>query len=203
MEFKDWLKDILDSKNIKPSELSHRSGVSDAEISRLLSGKRKPSAKTIKKIIPFLHTNEEESFRAAGLLAPEKEAPKIIEIPIRGECPAGRFNFAFEDILDTVVLNYDYIKDRNCFALRVKGDCLRDLGIFNKDIVIISPHAHIDNGDIVIARVGDECTMKKFYKTENQIILQPCNHDYEPIIINPKEKHVEIIGKVIRALKSF
>lgn len=65
----------------------------------------------------------------------------------------------------------------------------------------------VKNGDFVVARVDDECTMKKFYKTKSkdgkhdQIILQPCNHDYEPIILNPKSTKVEIVGKVIRALK--
>lgn len=168
-----------------------------------MSGKRTPSLKTIKKIAPVLHVSEEDTLQAAGFLPHPSHLPKMIEIPIRGTCPADRFNFSFEEVLDTVVLNYDFVKDKNCFALRVKGDCLKDVGIFDKDIVIVAPHAQVTNGDIVIARIGDECTMKKYYKTDDQIVLQPCNHHYEPIIIKPKEHRVEIIGKVIRALKTF
>jgi repressor LexA len=203
MVFSEWLSEKIMARHLRPSQLALYSKISGAEISRLLSGQRKPSMRTITKIAPVLHVNEEEIMRVAGYLPQDKPQPKVIEIPVHGECPASRFNFAFEEILDTVVLNYDFVKDRNCFALRVKGDCLKDVGIFNKDIVIVSPHAHIENGDIVIARVGDECTMKKFYKTGEQIVLQPCNHHYEPIIIKPKEKNIEIIGKVIRALKVF
>lgn len=203
MNFSDWLKNQLIRHNMKASELANRSGVSNAEISRILSEKRNPSAKTIKKICPVLRVSEEETLRKAGILPSKNDIPKTVEIPVRGLCPADRFNFAFEELLDTVVLNYNYVKEKDVFALRVCGDCLKDVGIFDKDIVIVSPHADIKNGDIVIARVGDECTMKKFYKADGQIILQPCNHHYEPIIINPKERNVEILGKVIRALKAF
>jgi SOS regulatory protein LexA len=203
MEFKNWLKHILETRNMKMSELAYRSGVSDAEISRLMSGQRQPSAKTIKKLVPFLHVTEEEGLRAGGFLPPEKEKPQTVTIPLVGECPADNFNFAYENATDTVTVNYDFLKDKNCFAVRVKGDCLKDIGIFSNDIVIISPHAEISNGDIVVARIEDECTMKRFFRTNDQIILQPCNNEYTPIIIDPKNKNIEIVGKVIRALKTF
>ncbi len=203
MDFSKWLMNKLMERHFRPSQLAFYSKISGAEISRLLSQKRYPSLKSLKKIAPVLHVTEEEILRAAGYLPALKETPKIVEIPVRGICPADRFNFSFEEVIDTVILNYDFVKDKNVFALRVKGDCLEEAGIFDKDIVIISPHASIANGDIVVARIGDECTMKKFYKTGDQIVLQPCNHRYEPIIIKPKEKHIEIIGKVIRALKMF
>lgn len=203
MKFTDWLKSKLEQRDIKASELAYRSGISNAEISRILTGVRTPSAKTVKKISPILRVTEEEALIAAGILSPNKKQPSTIEIPIRGICPAGKLNFAFEEIVDSVVLNFDQVHDKSAFALRVSGDCLSGVGVNDGDLVIISPNAEIHNGDLVVARVGDECTMKKFYKAEEQIILQPCNHDYNPIILNPRKKEVEIIGKVIKALKNF
>lgn len=203
-----FLREIRESKGSKGfwsvRAVAKRADISNSYLSQLETGKvEQPLPDILKKLAEALRHPYEDLLRAAGYLPPEKEKPKTIEIPIRGTCPADKFNFAFEEIYDTVVLNYDFVKDKNCFALRVKGDCLKDAGIFDKDIVIVSPHAQVNNGDIIIARVGEECTMKKFYKTDDQIILQPCNANYAPIILKPKEKDIEIIGKVIHALKSF
>lgn len=203
-----YLREIRESKGGKGyfsvRAVAGRANISNSYLSQLeTGGVEQPSSDVLRKLAEALRHPYEDLLRAAGVLSPEKEHPKTIEIPIRGSCPADKFNFAFEEIHDTVVLNYDFVKDKNSFALRVKGSCLRDAGIFDKDIVIISPGAHINNGDIVVARVGEECTMKKFYKTDDQIILQPCNSDYTPIILKPKERGIEIIGKVIHAIKSF
>ncbi len=207
-EIGSYIRQIRESKGGKNfwsiRSVAQRANISNSYLSQLETGQvSQPLPDILKKLAEALRHPYEDLLRAAGYLPPEKEIPKTIEIPIRGECPADKFNFAFEEIYDTVVLNYDFVKDKNCFALRVKGSCLKDIGIFDNDIVIVSPYADIKNGDIVIARVGEECTMKKFYKTDNQIILQPCNADYMPIILKPKEKAIEIIGKVIKALKTF
>lgn len=184
--------------------VAKRAGISNSYLSQLETGQvEQPLPDILRKLAEALRHPYEDLLRAAGYLSPEREKPKTIEIPLRGECPADKFNFAFEEILDTIIINADFVKDKAAFALRVKGSCLKDAGIFDKDIVIVSPGAHINNGDIVVARVGEECTMKKFYKTKDQIILHPCNDDYEPIILNPKDKKIEIIGKVIKALKTF
>jgi len=186
------------------SAVAQRASISHSYLSQLETGQvEQPLPRILKKLADALRIPYTEILYAAGYLSPQKEKPKTIEIPIRGECPADKFNFAFEEIIDTIEINLDFIKDKSAFALKVKGDCLKDVGIFDKDIVIVSPNTQVNNGDIVIARIGEECTMKKFYKTGEQIILQPCNHDYEPIILNPKDKKIEIIGKVIRALKIF
>ncbi len=204
MTFSQWLRQKLDQRGVKPSELAFRSGISDTEISRLLSGKRNPSAKTLKKISPIIHCAEEDAMRAAGYLPPLLEKPKTIEIQIRGECPADKFNFAFEEYYeDSIILNFDLVKDKSAFGLKVKGDCLRDIGIFNGDIAIVSPGAVWKKGDIVVVRMGDECTMKKFYEDKGVVVLRPCNHDVDLIILDPKDKNIEIIGKVIKSIKNF
>ncbi|MEI8350055.1 MAG: S24 family peptidase [Candidatus Omnitrophota bacterium] len=201
------LKFYRDQAGLTQEELSEKSKVKLATIRAIEQGINEPNPETRKKLCKTLNISEAELYGA--LPVKETTISKTVEIPVRGECPADRFNFAFEDILDTIILNYDFVKNKDCFALRVKGDCLKEAGIFNGDLVIVSPNNHINNGDIIVARIGDECTMKKFYRTKTEdgksekIILEPCNHDYAPIVIDPKNTTIEIIGKVIKALKSF
>ncbi len=208
MSVGDFIKQIRDKHDGKGHwsrlAVAERAGISDSYLYQLEENlNTKPSPAILRKLAPALKITYEELMEAAGYIPPEKQK-KIIEIPIRGECPADKFNFAFEEIINTIEINYNQVKDKSAFGLRVKGDCLRDIGIYNGDIVIVSPNAEFKNGDIVIARVGEECTMKKYYKaSDNVVFLQPCNHDYEPIILDKSKGEVEIIGKVIKALKSF
>lgn len=207
VDFKTFLYNKLQERGMKPSQLAHRSGISNAEVSRLLSGKRAPSLKTIQKIGPALKIAEEDLLAAASGHAPSpaysSDAPQTVALPIVGECPANTFNLAFENITDTLQINRDLVRDRKAFCLKVRGDCLRDIGIYSGDLVIVSPQATVQDGNIVIARAGNECTMKKFHRADPYIILMPCNHDHKPIILNTKNQEVEIIGKVIVAIKTL
>ena len=196
------IKKLRIEKGLSQEELGKQIDASKQAISGWEIGNRDPNKSQRQKLCEFFSITEGELF---GQIISSN--PKTIDIPLIGEVPAGKFNFAFEEVVDHITVNYDFVNRKNCFALKVKGNCLKDAGIMNGDIVIVAPDVHINNGDFVVARVEDECTMKKFYKTKSkdgkhdQIILQPCNHDYEPIILNPKSTKVEIVGKVIRALK--
>jgi len=205
MEFKNWLTNRISERGLKPSEVAYHSGLSQAEISRLINGKRLPTLKTIKKLSKILHSSKEEMMQVLGYLPPDKEQPKTVDIPLLGEIPASTLNFVYDDIHteDYVTLNAEVVKDKNCIAAKVSGECLSGKGVNDGDIVIISPKAKTKNGDIVIVRVDGEVTMKLWYQTDHTIVLQPCNNHFEPIILNPKQHNIEIIGKVVLSLKRF
>lgn len=202
MQFAQFVLTKLGERNMKPSQLAHYSGVSAAEISRLLAGRRVPSLKTIKKLAEALRVTEEDLMKAAGYIK-SFASPKTITMPIVGNCPAGKFDFAFEHVVDTLEINFDIVKDRKAFCVKVQGDCLRDIGIFDGDFVIVSPQAPINTGDIVVSRIGDECTMKKFHHADPYAILMPCNHHHSPIVLDPKKRDIQIVGKVIRAIRNL
>lgn len=202
MRFAQFILSKLSDRNLKPSQLALYSGISKSEVSLLLSGKRKPTIRSIKKISQALKIPEEELYIAAGFI-PSFPHPKTITLPIAGECPADKFNFAFENVVDILEINWDLVRDKKAFAVKVKGDCLKDIGIYNGDYVIVSPQATIHSGDIVVARLGDECTMKKFHKADPYAILMPCNHSHTPIVLDPKKQEIQIVGKVIRAIRNF
>ncbi len=205
MNFAKWLEKKIEERGLKPSQISHYADISHAEISRLLHGKRKPSLKTLKILSNFLRVSEKEILQSAGYLPPEKEPLKTIDIPVLGLVSANSFNLAFQDAVpsDYLTMNYAMIKKDNSYALKIDGECLIEAGIFNGDYIIVYPTTDVTNGDLIVARIRDEATVKKFFRKDDQIILQPCNNKIDPIVISSKEKDFEILGKVISSVRIF
>lgn len=142
--------------------------------------------------------NKEELFSSEPINISEKENNKI---PIIGRVAAGSPILAEENIEGSVLVDQTFLKKSdNCFALKVKGDSMIDAGIFEGDLVIISPQASANNGDIIVARISDEVTVK-IYEFKNRVIkLIPQNKDYHPIVVENKEEF-SIVGKVIGVLR--
>lgn len=117
-------------------------------------------------------------------------------IPIIGRVAAGSPITAEENVEGTILIDPMFSnKDQNSFALKVKGDSMIDAGIFEGDLVIISPKALVNNGDIIVARVDDEVTVKIYENKNNLIKLIPQNKLYHPIVVENKNEF-SIIGKV-------
>ncbi len=126
----------------------------------------------------------------------EKKIDKeLLNIPIVGRVTAGEPILADENVEDYFPIPIEYIKTsgKEIFMLRVQGDSMVNAGIFNNDYVIAQKQNYANDGDIVIALIEDEATVKTFYKGENEIRLQPENPAMDPIIV----PDVYILGKVI------
>jgi len=127
----------------------------------------------------------------------ENNKNNAIEIPIVGEISAGRPILAQENIEGTIVIDKSIVKKSNgIFVLRVKGDSMINAGILDGDYVIASQQQDAEQGDIIVALIEDEATVKRFYKEKNRIRLQPENDKMEPIIVKPNENQIRIIGKI-------
>jgi len=186
--------------------VADRAGISNGYLSQIENGQiNNPLPDILKSLSKALRLQYKDLMQAADYLSPEKEKPKTIDIPILGAVSANHFNLAYQEAIpsDYITMNYALIKKDNCFALKIDGDCLIEAGIFHGDHVIILPTVDVKNGDLVVARIHDEATIKKFYKNDKQIILQPCNKKVEPILISSKEKNFEILGKVISSIRMF
>ncbi len=117
-------------------------------------------------------------------------------IPIVGRVAAGSPILAIENIEGSVVIDSTFMKkSQDCFALKVKGDSMVNAGIFENDLVIVTPRSEASNGDIVVAMLEDEVTVKRFEKKNNQVRLLPQNDNYQPIEVD-KSKEFKIVGKV-------
>lgn len=132
---------------------------------------------------------------ARGYSLPASESVKVpsMMVPILGRVQAGALSTAVED-RDGEIPVWSKSPD-GLFCLRVRGDSMKDAGILNGDIVVVRSQPTADSGDIVVALVGDDATVKTLRIRRNRIELHPANPDFEPIIPPPDE--CSILGKVV------
>ena len=129
----------------------------------------------------------------------KKLLQSVTEVPIVGRVAAGTPLLATQNIDGTLPLPNDMAKGDTCFALRVKGSSMIDAGIFEGDVVVVRSQEHADAGDIVVALLDDEATVKRFFIDGDNIRLQPENPALPPIIVN----NVQILGKVIALFRQM
>lgn len=118
---------------------------------------------------------------------------EIINVPVVGKVTAGQPILAVENVEDTFPLPIEFVDNNDInFILKVKGESMIEAGILDGDYVVVRQQKSAANGDIVVALIDDEATVKRFYKEKDHIRLQPENSLMEPIIV----KDVTIVGKV-------
>ena len=119
----------------------------------------------------------------------------IVEIPIFGRVAAGEPLLASQNIEGTLPIPARMVNNHECFALRIIGSSMVGAGILEGDFVIVRRQANADPGDIIVALVEDEATVKRFYIDGERVRLQPENPAIEPTVFNVND--VMILGKVI------
>ena len=120
----------------------------------------------------------------------------LVPIPILGRVVAGHSLFAKENVIGKVMVEDRVVLRGRCFALEVEGDSMVEAGIDEGDIVIVRQQPLAENGDIVVALLGKEATVKRLYICEERIELRPENPKYQPIPIGPDDD-LRILGKVV------
>ncbi|WP_346848147.1 transcriptional repressor LexA [Clostridium sp. UBA3061] len=131
--------------------------------------------------------------RAIELLQEPHNKKEMINIPIIGKVTAGIPILAQESIEDYLTIPLDFVNSTNeLFILKVQGDSMIEAGIHDKDLAIIEKTSIASNGDIVVALIENEATIKTFFKEDEHIRLQPENSTMEPIIVDD----CKILGKL-------
>lgn len=125
------------------------------------------------------------------------------EVPIIGRVAAGQPILAVENIDGYLTVDQRIKKNfANCFALKVKGDSMINAGIYEDDVVIVAPNKNALNGEIVIALIGDEATVKRFEAIGDKTFLIPENNKYQPIDVTYREDF-SIVGKVVGVIRWY
>ena len=124
---------------------------------------------------------------------------KIVPMPLIGQVRAGAPILAEECIEDVYPFAADFVGNDDCFMLTVKGDSMKNAGISEGDLLVVRQQDTAENGEIVVALLDDEATVKRYYREENAIRLQPENEDYDPIYT----KSCHILGKVIGLWRKY
>lgn len=120
-------------------------------------------------------------------------------VPVLGRVAAGQPILAEENRDFCIPLPSSFFGEGDFFMLRVRGDSMINAGIHEGDLVVVRQQPNADNGDIVVALIGEEATVKRFYKENSHIRLQPENQLLDPIIT----KDVSILGKVVGLLRRY
>ena len=142
-----------------------------------------------------------------GYISREKERSRAIKImpqtkkvPVVGRVAAGEPLWALKDITEIIPIPEELSGSEDSFMVKVEGNSMIGDHILDGDYVMVNPQQDADNGDIVIALLNqEEVTVKRLYKKDNQITLQPSNPLYKPIVT----KDIIILGKVIGILRRF
>lgn len=122
------------------------------------------------------------------------------KVPVLGQVAAGLPILTAENFEG--IVNYSTDKkydEKQLFALNVKGESMREIGIMDGDVVVVEKCDYADNGKIVVAMIEDEATVKRFYKENGKYRLQPENKDMEPIIAD----EVTILGQVVADIRFY
>lgn len=127
------------------------------------------------------------------------QAENITHVPLLGTVTAGMPILAVEQIEGYIPYTGRVSRDKPLFALKVRGESMLWAGILNGDIVIAEKTPYAANGEIVVAMIDDEATVKRFYKENGHFRLQPENDEFEPIITN----EVVILGKVVALIRYY
>lgn len=117
---------------------------------------------------------------------------EMVDVPVIGKITAGAPILAVENITDTFPIPIDFVGNSDCFMLTVRGESMIEAGILNGDYILVKKQSTANNGEIVVALIEDEATVKTFYKESDYIRLQPENSTMDPIIV----PNCEILGKV-------
>jgi repressor LexA len=123
----------------------------------------------------------------------------LVEIPVVGRVAAGLPLLAVENVQDTVHVDKFFIgQTREVFALRVKGESMIEDGIFDGDYIFVKKQLQASRGDVVVAMIGDEATVKRYFPEGDSIRFQPANAAMQPIIVRKKDfRSVNLIGVVV------
>lgn len=146
--------------------------------------------------------------RSISLASPSEKKPlyhgtgegvfsKITNVPLVGSVAAGTPILAEENITETMALPIDIVGDSPSFMLSVKGESMIEAGIMDGDYVVVKQQPVASNGDIVVALIEDEATVKTYYREQDYIRLQPENPTMEPIIT----RDCSVLGKVVAVFR--
>lgn len=150
------------------------------------------------------------SLEKKGLIRRDSTKPRALEVldnsvsrgrsvPLVGKVTAGMPITAIENIEDYLTLPQSLLGRDEVFCLRVQGESMIEIGILDGDIIVVRRQQDAENGEVVVAMIDDEATVKRIFFEENRIRLQPENSSMQPIYTD----HAQVLGKVVALLRQF
>ncbi len=129
-------------------------------------------------------------------------AANTLLLPLYGRVAAGVPTLAQSNIEETIAIDRSLFRPRADFLLRVHGQSMRDAGIAHRDILAVHRAPQAVNGQIVVARLGDEATVKYYYRRGSLLRLEPANPEFAPLEIDLRRESCEIEGIVVGSVRT-
>ena len=147
----------------------------------------------------LLHRDDMKPRAIEVLAGKERETENIVSVPVIGEVAAGVPIPAEQEFIEEMPLPESFVGSGEHFILNVRGTSMIDVGIRDGDMVVVRRQQTADNGEIVVAMIDGEATVKRFFRENGHFRLQPENETMEPIIVDD----VIILGKVTALLRQY
>jgi repressor LexA len=194
--FLSFLKEYLQEKGYPPT------------IRELMDGLGLSSTNIVKKYLDILERKgyirrQFNSPRAIEIVDISTKTSEVVSVPIVGKVRAGVPHPAVEDIEGYFSLDKTICRNGKAFFLRVVGDSMINAHILEGDLILVVPQPVANNGEIVVALINDEATVKRFYKKGDTIQLKPEHPAMKPISIKGESTQVNIVGKVVAVVRQF
>lgn len=193
------IQEALKIRKMKQADLVAKTGIGKSSISTYISGEYEPKQKNIYKIAEALRVNEAWLM---GYNVPmdryEQGSPvgTLSLVPIVGKISCGNGLLAYEEIEGYEATPKEWLNGGDYFYLRAKGDSMTGARIYDGDLLLIRKQPEVENGEIAAVIIGDdsEAVLKRVYKSNGQIVLQPENSSYGPIFCPPNK--AKIVGRL-------
>jgi repressor LexA len=207
------LTKLREGKGWSQADLAEQLGVSQSTVSFYESGKKSPGYATLEKITRLFgvstdyllgRTDERKPGKAPEPYLPPGAQPAglLVKIPVYGEIAAGKPLLAHEDIIDWQLVSTDEITGGDYFFLQVRGDSMIGDGIRPGSRVLVRKQETVENGAIAVVIVnGEEGTLKRVYRADDKIVLQPSNPALQPVFVDARD--VLVVGKVVSVTLNF
>ncbi len=127
----------------------------------------------------------------------------IMKVPLVGSVAAGLPLLADENIEDYLPVSVNMAKAEGVFFLRVNGDSMIGAAILHGDLVLVRPQPFVEQGEIAVVRIGDEATVKRFFRFSTRIELHSENPDFEPIVYWNEDEDIRVVGKVTAVFRTL
>ena len=194
--FLSFLKEYLQEKGYPPT------------LREIMDGLGLSSTNIVKKYLDILERKgyirkQFNSPRAVEIVDVSARNRELMTIPIVGRVRAGTPHPVIEDIEGYLSIDRTICRNSNTFFLRVAGDSMIGANIVEGDLVLVKPQPVASNGEIVVALVNNEATVKRFYKKGTTIQLKPEHPDMQPITVKNEQDEIHIIGKVTAVIRQL
>ena len=144
---------------------------------------------------------KKQQFISRGIELARPLMDGIGRVPLVGSVPAGNPIDAIENVEGEIAVDLSFLPRNESFTLRVTGQSMKNAGILDGDLVLVQKQSVAQKGDIVVAIIGGEATVKRYIPLAKTIKLQPENDDFEPIIIDKRSGEFRIAGQVVGLLR--